>query len=311
MPKLLIADGSPMMHRIMELTFAQEGMQVVSAADGEQAMALLPIAQPDVVIADHALSGRNGYEIAAFMRERPEFSHIPVLLLASPFEPLDQARAAAAGVAGEISKPFDPGQLVSRVRGLLSQAAAAQAPAAAPRDPQSPTPLKLVDTGPAPSRGALDDYFDRLDAALERLDEQFTTRGAEDARRPDPDDLPTLEQLLASDPPPRAGVLIDHPLRNALSDQPPADGASLEWVDAGSDMPVPQTSVAEESDRELAASAPAPAEQPGEVSEALVDEVTRRVLERLAPGVIDGIVADVVTRVAERLLREEIAKLKH
>src|SRR5688572_33203981 len=103
MPKLLIADGSPMMHRIMELTFVQEGMQVVSVSDGEQAVALLPIAQPDVVIADHALSGRNGYEIAAFLQDRPELSHIPVLILASPFEPLDQARAAAAGVAGEIS----------------------------------------------------------------------------------------------------------------------------------------------------------------------------------------------------------------
>jgi CheY-like chemotaxis protein len=304
MPKLLIADGSPMMHRIMELTFAQEGMQVVSVTDGEQAIALLPIAQPDVVIADHALSGRSGYEIAAFIQERPELSHIPVLLLASPFEPLDQTRAAAAGVAGEISKPFDPGQLVSRVRGLLSRASAAPRSGSSPREGGSASPLKLVETAAsaaAPAaRGALDDYFDRLDAALERLDEQFTVRGAEGARSTDHDDLPTLERLLASEPAPRGGVLIDHPLRAALSDEqsePP--------------LPEPERPVTEPPVTGPPVTEPRPEEGAAVVSDAMVDEVTRRVLERLAPGAVDDVVADVVTRVAERLLREEIAKLKH
>ena len=305
MPKLLIADGSPMMHRIMELTFAQEGMQVVSASDGEQAVALLPIALPDVVIADHALTGRSGYEIAAFIRDRPELSHIPVLLLASPFEPLDQTRAAAAGVAGEISKPFDPGQLVSRVRGLLSRAPAA--PPTSPRDGSSASPLKLVETAapaPAPaSRGALDDYFDRLDAALERLDEQFTARGAEGARSTDRDELPTLERLLASEPPHRGGVLIDHPLRAALSDEQRTEDGKAE-PDFESRAPSPES-------REGSVPEPPLAERSAVVSDELVDEVTRRVLERLAPGAVDDVVADVVTRVAERLLREEIAKLKH
>ena len=307
MPKLLIADGSPMMHRIMELTFAQEGMQVVSASHGEQAVALLPIALPDVVIADHALTGRSGYEIAAFIRERPELSHIPVLLLASPFEPLDQTRAAAAGVAGEISKPFDPGQLVSRVRGLLSRAAAAPPSASSPREGGSASPLKLVETAaPAPSpasRGALDDYFDRLDAALERLDEQFTARGAEGARSTDRDELPTLERLLASEPPHRAGVLIDHPLRAALSDEQRTEAGEAE----------PDFESRPASPESLEGSVPEPplAERSAVVSDELVDEVTRRVLERLAPGAVDDVVADVVTRVAERLLREEIAKLKH
>jgi hypothetical protein len=46
------------------------------------------------------------------------------------------------------------------------------------------------------------------------------------------------------------------------------------------------------------------------VTDAMVDEVTRRVMERLAPGAVNKVVEDIVTRVAERLLREEIARLK-
>src|SRR5262245_60356028 len=116
MPKLLVVDASPMMHRIMELTFAPEGIQVITESDGDQAIALLPIVRPDIVIADHALAGTSGYEVAAFVRSDPELAGVPVLLLASPFEPLDRARAEASGVAGEISKPFEPVQLVARVR---------------------------------------------------------------------------------------------------------------------------------------------------------------------------------------------------
>src|SRR5690242_18037634 len=121
MPKLLVVDASPMMHRIMELTFAPEGIQVITASDGDQAIALLPLARPDVVIADHAVSGTSGYDVAAFLKNHDQLARVPVLLLASPFEPIDRARAEASGVAAEISKPFEPAQLVARVRELLDR----------------------------------------------------------------------------------------------------------------------------------------------------------------------------------------------
>jgi len=322
MPKLLIADGSPMMHRIMELTFAPEGLQVLTASDGEQAIALLPIARPDVVIADHALARRNGYEVAAFIREHGELGPIPILLLASPFEPLDRERAEAAGVAGEISKPFDPGHLVMRVRELLARKHAPPALQVPPSDREPAPSLKLVTPAGPPVRGALDDYFDRLDAALAKLDDQFTDRTetappvvplASDAPRPaielqnDVDDaprVPTLDDLLGT---PSAspedqvsrgtsgststGTLIEHPLR----------GAYAEAEQKGADGATPHNAPSEVEEAAVAASP---------INEALVDEVTRRVLERLAPGAVSQVVNDVVTRVAERLLREEIARLK-
>ena len=344
MPKLLIADSSPMMHRIMELTFAPEGLQVLTALDGEQAISLLTIARPDVVIADHALARRSGYEVAAFIREHSELGPIPILLLASPFEPLDRERAEAVGVAGEISKPFDPVQLVTRVRDLLARKDVAPPDPGPAPDRDGAPGLKLVTSAAPPARGALDDYFDRLDAALAKLDDQLTERTEAAGARVAPTGVdavkvPTIDELLATPPPspeddaPRStgagaggGTLIAHPLGGAYAEAAP------ERTDAGDDLgslvdalealrnrnasPAPSAPAVEPP----VAPAPAPAdtlsEPPhGEVAEhtvtdAMVDEVTRRVIERLAPGAVNQVVHDVVTRVAERLLREEIARLK-
>ena len=304
MPKLLIADGSPMMHRIMELTFAPEGLQVLTATDGEQAIALLPIARPDVVIADHALARRSGYEVAAFIREHGELGPIPILLLASPFEPLDRDRAEAAGVAGEISKPFDPGQLVLRVRELLARRQTAPVLPAVPAEREQAPALKLVTPAAPAVRGALDDYFDRLDAALAKLDDQLTERV--ETATPDlpvvaPEPRPALVVQQDGDDTPPVPTL-DSVLGAAL----PAAVPAMHDVSASSASPLAPVEATREDQPDLqvpAMAAPA-------IDEALVEEVTRRVLERLAPGAVSDVVNDVVTRVAERLLREEIARLK-
>ena len=329
MPKLLIADGSPMMHRIMELTFAPEGLQVLTATDGEQAIALLPIARPDVVIADHALARRSGYEVAAFIREHGELGPIPVLLLASPFEPLDRDRAEAVGVAGEISKPFDPGQLVMRVRELLTRKASAPVLHAVPAEREPAPALKLVTPAAPPVapavRGALDDYFDRLDAALAKLDDQLADRMEAAARVDDTPYVPTLDSVLgAPSEPVVAPALQDVPVDSA-----PDSTSEHQWGALAVDLERPgaenggQGQFVETTNTELAppltpdeGRVEAPSEiqkreaTANTIDEALVDEVTRRVLERLAPGAVSDVVNDVVTRVAERLLREEIARLK-
>jgi len=353
MPKLLIADGSPMMHRIMELTFAPEGVQVLTASDGEQAISLLSIARPDVVIADHALSRRSGYEVAAFIREHGELGHIPILLLASPFEPLDRDRAEAAGVAGEISKPFDPGQLVARVRELLTRR---QPPPVSlgPLTDRDPAPaLKLVTPATPPARGALDDYFDRLDAALAKLDDQLTEppespapsgapgerldpRPAIERQREIDDEplVPTLDALLATPPASPAGrgarspfdgvssgAPLEHPRRtDADGEQRVGDGDELGSIvealevlrsrNSGQHAPSGGAAEIQPAALDVISEARHPDVAGTTITEAMVDEITRRVLERLAPGAVSQVVNEVVTQVAERLLREEIARLK-
>ena len=159
-PKLLLADDSVTIQRVIELTFADEEVTVLAVGDGQQAIDRVRSDRPDIVLADVGMPERDGYEVAAFIKGDPEFAHIPVLLLTGAFEPIDEARARAVGCDGVLVKPFEPQMVISRVRDLLAgnrvgaatggsshAASAAPAPAATPA-------------------GSLEDYFDRLDAAL-------------------------------------------------------------------------------------------------------------------------------------------------
>src|SRR5918996_5571429 len=98
--KLLLADDSVTIQRVIELTFADEDVQVLTAGDGEQAIQRVEADHPDIVLADIGMPKRSGYEVAAFIKGQPELAHIPVLLLAGAFEPVDQARAEEAGCDG-------------------------------------------------------------------------------------------------------------------------------------------------------------------------------------------------------------------
>ena len=93
MHKLLLADDSVTIQRVIELTFSGEDVQVLAVNDGEQAIARIPLERPDVVLADIGMPRKGGYDVSAFVKGRPDLAHIPVLLLAGAFEPVDQARA--------------------------------------------------------------------------------------------------------------------------------------------------------------------------------------------------------------------------
>ena len=70
--KLLLADDSVTIQRVIELTFADEDVQVVAVGDGDQAIARLDAEPPDIVLADVGMPGKNGYEVAAYMKHTPK-----------------------------------------------------------------------------------------------------------------------------------------------------------------------------------------------------------------------------------------------
>ena len=160
--KLLLADDSVTIQRVIELTFADEDVQVHAVGDGQKAIASIESDRPDIVLADVGMPERDGYEVAAFIKGNPQLAHIPVLLLTGAFEPVDETRAREVGCDGVLVKPFEPQMVINRVKDLLAgrrtvPAPAPPPPAAAPKD----TPG---------SGGSLEDYFDRLDAAFASLD---------------------------------------------------------------------------------------------------------------------------------------------
>ena len=379
---LLLADDSVTIQRVIELTFADEDIKVVAVSDGDQAIARLDAAPPDIVLADIGMPGKNGYEVAEYIKHSPRLAHIPVVLLTGAFEPVDQAKADAAGCDGVLAKPFEPQFVIGRVKELLARpvrppaapeayvatpAPAAGAWAKSPVDPQ----LGKPSTGTA----QLDEYFDRLDAAFAGLSTGSASEphkgSAPAAKVPDemdwfgsrpnpasaptapdlplsygalqadvnrgiaprtPPQLPTAERFPAmpapppaSAPPPLASVPPAVPAAARLSPAPPPPAAVP--LPAPVPPPAPATSpmalppLADAFAALLAAEqkAPPPAAAPAwpaaraeglMATDDLVEQVVRRVLDRLSDRVVRETVAELVSSIAERLVREEIERIK-
>ncbi|MCA1651726.1 MAG: response regulator [Acidobacteria bacterium] len=178
--KLLLADDSVTIQRVIELTFADEDIDVLAVGDGKQAIDRTVSERPDIVLADVGMPERDGYEVAAFIKGHPELAHIPVLLLTGAFEPIDENRARAVGCDGILVKPFEPQMVINRVKDLLagrrpatvwgSQSAAEWPPAPPPAPPADAQmrSASAAESAKAPS-DSLEDYFDRLDAAFSTL----------------------------------------------------------------------------------------------------------------------------------------------
>ncbi|MEO6222610.1 MAG: response regulator, partial [Vicinamibacterales bacterium] len=126
MTTLLLADDSVTVQRVIELTFADEGVRVISVGDGESAIARIDQERPDIVLADVGMPGVDGYQVASHVKRSPASANVPVLLLTGAFEPIDEERARETGCDGVLVKPFEPRQLIKTVRELLSGARPAE-----------------------------------------------------------------------------------------------------------------------------------------------------------------------------------------
>jgi CheY-like chemotaxis protein len=193
--KLLLADDSVTIQRVIELTFADEDVEVTTVGDGQLAIERLNSDRFDIVLADIDMPKRDGYEVASYVKSRPMLAHIPVVLLTGAFEPIDQARAQAAGSSDVLAKPFEPQMVINRVKQLLSKKKedgeyemAESSPAlkavsnSAPSTTQAAAAPKETDAA-AGEPLSLDDYFDQLDAAFSGLQapaaEKAATRESE------------------------------------------------------------------------------------------------------------------------------------
>jgi len=118
--KLLIADDSVTIQKVIKLTFTEEGYEVLTAPDGASAMELLRAERPDIVMADVNMPGPDGYEICRAIRSDIDAHATPVVLLAGSFEPFDEQMASAVGASASVTKPFQSiRQLVHQVNQLV------------------------------------------------------------------------------------------------------------------------------------------------------------------------------------------------
>ncbi|MHB1397534.1 MAG: response regulator [Trichloromonadaceae bacterium] len=147
--KLLLADDSITIQKVIGITFANEDYSLCVVDNGDAALEKARTEQPDLILADVFMPGKNGYELCAAIKAEVGLQQIPVLLLAGTFEPFDEAKARKAGADGWIAKPFESQALIDRVEELLARprtpvVAAAPAPAAAPAVESVVAPAALM-----------------------------------------------------------------------------------------------------------------------------------------------------------------------
>jgi CheY-like chemotaxis protein len=119
--KLLLADDSITIQKVVELTFPSDEFEVVTAGNGRLAVDKALTFLPDVVLCDVIMPQLDGYQVCEALRANAQLSKVPILLLNGAFEPYDAERAKAVGAIGNVSKPFDPPALVARVKEILNE----------------------------------------------------------------------------------------------------------------------------------------------------------------------------------------------
>lgn len=124
MIKLLLADDSITIQKVVELVLADEGFEIKAASNGEDALALIPSFKPDIVLADIEMPKMNGYNLCEKIKANPATRAIPVILLAGAFEPLDHELAKKVGAEDFLIKPFESEDLISKIKASLGAAKA-------------------------------------------------------------------------------------------------------------------------------------------------------------------------------------------
>jgi len=117
--KLLLADDSVTIQKVIEITFANEDYDLTIVGNGDAALEKARLNPPDLVLADIIMPGINGYELCSEIKKIPELAQTPVLLLAGSFEPFDEDKARSVGADSWIAKPFESQALIEKVKGLL------------------------------------------------------------------------------------------------------------------------------------------------------------------------------------------------
>ena len=118
-PLILIAEDDADIRGLLRLYLEGEGMEVLEAADGDTALALARPHSPDMAILDVMMPGRSGYEVTRALRGQ---SDIPILILSAKSQDNDKILGLNLGADDYIAKPFNPVEIVARVKAQLRRA---------------------------------------------------------------------------------------------------------------------------------------------------------------------------------------------
>jgi len=309
--KILVADDSATMRKVLELTFAGEDAQVISVDSVAAAFAEAQKSTPDVIFADLSMPGDDGYALARMIKSTPALSRAAVVVLSSTHTPYDPTKGGAAGVDDHLDKPFESKVAIEMVASVLVKprasasampaAAAAAAPAAAP-----------ASTGPVLSAASRPSK--RTVAFGTPAIPQAGARPAPPkppVQRPTPAKPPEAPPAAAphAAPPaaPRPAPVLElapdedlAPSRAAQAAPKPAQAPAA---------PAPQPQAARAPVAKVAAATSAASPMAAKLGGLGLDATQLEAILALSREVVEQVVWEVVPEIAEAIIREEIRRL--
>ena len=117
--KVLIADDEPDILEILKYNLVKEGYQVVTAQNGDEAIVQAKQTNPDLIILDIMMPGKNGVEVCEILRAQPAFKDTLIMFLTALSDEATQVKGLSTGADDYISKPISPRVFVSKVQSLL------------------------------------------------------------------------------------------------------------------------------------------------------------------------------------------------
>ena len=271
--KILVADDSATIHKIVSLTFAQEEFAVESVLNGNQVLDKALDVKPDVILVDAFIPGLNGYQVCEKIKATPPLSRIPVLLMVGSLEPFDKVEATRVGCNGYLTKPFDTSELIHMVHSVVAQARESDAsspPAAVAAQAKEFPQLGLAMATYLASSKTKESFLG-ANSILEVFGRLLlpTQEFAEAMNKSEPQGIPEPFGLAGTVPAPADSVI--------------APGAT-DAVTPGSPASI--------KDRQI------------ELSDEALDAIAKRLVQRMSNDVVREVAWEVIPELAEMLIRQ-------
>lgn len=167
--KILLADKSITIQKVVEMLFSGKEYEVASVSDGDAALSEAARVVPDVVLADVDLPRVDGYSLAARFKTIPALAQTPVILMMSRDDVYEGVKGTQAGIVDYIAKPFESQELIGKVKKALT-ASPSRIPepspaASAPPRPTATAPRPVAPANAGPKQAAPQDIFDIISSA--------------------------------------------------------------------------------------------------------------------------------------------------
>ena len=167
--RVFIADPSPSALKALHMAFQDSNYDLYTTQDGNQVMDLLQQVQPETVVLALSLPGKNGYELAHLIKSQDQYRDLPLILLQSDFEGLDEEGLEGLDYDGIVQKPFNSEALADRIRTLI---VGTKTPDSLPEEPEVLNPAPDEKTGVLPL-GAPQEDTSLIESLMPRVEKDL------------------------------------------------------------------------------------------------------------------------------------------